>query len=61
MVRTWAEVTVRIPIDIEVGDGGLTYVTSPFIRGLLVAEKTEQDALDKLPNSIEDLASAAVA
>ena len=57
--RTWAEVTIRIPVVIELGDAGLTYITSPFIRGLLVAEKTEQEAMEKLAGAIEDLASAA--
>ena len=56
--RKWAQVTVRIPIDIESGDAGLWYITSPFIKGLLIAEHTEELAEGKLKEAIEDMACA---
>lgn len=59
MVRQWTEVTIRIPIDVEQGDAGLFYITSPLLKGLLVAERTEKEALASLPSRIEDMAVAA--
>ena len=56
--RKWLSVTVRIPVDVEDGDHGLCYITSPFIKGLMVAEPTENLADNKVRDAIEDLACA---
>lgn len=40
-------------------EDGLWYVTSPDVRGLLVAEKRLFDALRSVPSSLQALAEAA--
>ena len=43
--QVWIE--VRVPVDIEAGKEGLIYGTSPFIKGLLVAEQTEEKTIEQ--------------
>lgn len=47
------------PLDIEQGKSGLFYVTSPLVRGLLVSGRSENEALDAVPQTLLDLAAAA--
>lgn len=54
----WLDVRVRIPVNVQIGTAGLTYVTSPFIRGLLVSDRTEAAALESVALAIEDLGRA---
>lgn len=56
MTRT--NINIDLPIDVEQGDAGLFYVTSPNIRGLLVTGQTENEALDKVQWTLTHLAEA---
>ena len=55
-VQKWIE--VRIPVDVEGGGEGLFYVTSSLLKGLLVAERSEEAALDRAREAIEHLGTA---
>jgi hypothetical protein len=50
---------IMLPLNIEKGKHGLFYITSPVIRGLLVATPTLDGALAEVQRAIDDLASAA--
>ena len=56
--RRRAAVNFDVPVDVEEGDAGLWYVTSPLVRGLLVADKTEEAALARVPAALRELAGA---
>lgn len=43
---------------VEYGDAGLWYVTSPELKGLLVAESTPWKAIRAVPDALHDLALA---
>jgi hypothetical protein len=45
-------------LEVYLGEAGLWYVTSPDIKGLLVAEKTRDEAIRKVPDGLGDLARA---
>lgn len=49
---------VRLPIKVEQGEAGLWYVTSPLIKGLLVAAHSEVAALRKVQSALTDMARA---
>jgi hypothetical protein len=50
--------SIEFPIDIEQGEAGLVYVTSPLVRGLLIARETEAEALAEAPQALADLTKA---
>jgi hypothetical protein len=55
--RTTVKVTINFPIDIEVGKQGLTYITSPLIRGLFLGlpkadDKTIKDSVTGVINAL---------
>ena len=56
MTRT--NIDIIFPIDVEQGEAGLFYITSPLVRGLLVTGRTENEALDKVQQALTDLAKA---
>lgn len=49
---------IELPIDIEEKDG-LFFITSPLIKGLLVAELTEALAIERATGAVHSLAGAA--
>lgn len=49
---------VSIPITIKTRDSGLVFVTSPLIKGLLVSERTEEEALESARRAVLDLGQA---
>lgn len=49
----------RVVFIVERGETGLWTITSPDVRGLYVAEKTMEDALDQLPGAMALLRMAA--
>ena len=44
-----------VRVKIEEGEAGLWFATSPDMKGLLVAEKTRNDAERVVPDAIRDL------
>lgn len=60
-IQKWHEVTVRIPIDVEYGDAGLVYLTSPLLKGLFIANQSEEEAFAILPKVIENMGTASAA
>lgn len=52
------EIILGIPVDIEEGASGLWFGTSPHLRGLLVAEHSEQAVREAIPAAISELLSA---
>lgn len=59
--RTWAAVMVNLPVDVEQGKSGLFFVTSPLIKGLLIAERDKDVAVGKTQDAVQALAKAALA
>lgn len=57
--KTKSKVTVTVPIEIERGEHGLVYVTSPLIRGLLIGHDSEQSALDAIQDTLDRMSHAA--
>lgn len=55
--RIW--LMVRIPVYIENNGVGLFYATSPLIKGLLVAERTEEEAVQAVHNAVDELGTVA--
>jgi predicted RNase H-like HicB family nuclease len=49
-----------IRFEVEQGEAGLWYGTSPDVKGLLVAEQTFAACLRMIPEAIENLERAAV-
>lgn len=56
--QLWMEVTIRVPIDIEHCPTGLVFVTSPFVKGMLIAKGTKDEALARVPQAIQEMAVA---
>lgn len=54
-----ATVVYHFPVEVEEKDG-LFFVTSPLVRGLLVAERSEALALKSVPGALDALAWAKV-
>lgn len=52
-------IDVRLSVDVEQGEHGLFYATSPLIRGLLTVGASADEALAKVPAAIYDLSAAA--
>lgn len=50
---------VEIPVTIEKSKSGLYFVTSPLIKGLLVSERTEAEALAAAVEGVRQLGLAA--
>jgi hypothetical protein len=48
-----------IPIEIELGSGGLYYGTSPAMKGLLVTGKSIKELMEKVPNAVAELKAVA--
>jgi predicted RNase H-like HicB family nuclease len=47
-----------IPIDVELGENGLYYGTSPAMKGLLVTGKTAEQVMEKVPAAIAEMREA---
>jgi len=45
-------------LDIEQGSAGLWYVTSPDVKGLLIADKTPEGALSQVPQAVREIQEA---
>jgi len=56
--KLWMEVTVRVPVHVEECPTGMVFVTSPFVKGLLVAKRSKGEALARAPLAIQELAVA---
>jgi uncharacterized protein YuzE/predicted RNase H-like HicB family nuclease len=50
-----------IPIEIEEGEHGLFYGTSPAMKGLLVTGDSVEHVMSRVPQAIEDMRAAAAA
>jgi predicted RNase H-like HicB family nuclease len=50
-----------IPIEIELGSGGLYYGTSPEMKGLLVTGNSIKELMEKVPNAIAEMRAVAAA
>lgn len=48
-----------IPIEIELGEHGLYYGTSPAMRGLLVIGDSPEQVMERAPQAIEEMRSVA--
>jgi predicted RNase H-like HicB family nuclease len=48
-----------IPIDVELGENGLYYGTSPAMKGLLVTGKTAEQVMERVPSAIAEMRAAA--
>lgn len=48
-----------IPINIEEGQHGIFYGTSPAMKGLLVTGGSAQEVMDRVPQAIEDMRAVA--
>lgn len=51
--------SAEIPIEIELGSGGLYYGTSPSVKGLLVTGRSIKELMDKVPNAVAELKAVA--
>ena len=58
MTKRQAWLHMEMPIEIE-ESGGLVFITSPLVLGLLVAERTEALALEAATRAVHRLAEAA--
>ena len=56
--RSTVRVTIDLPVEIEHGETGLSYLTSPLITGLLIAGVSEDDVLRRVQGSIVNLTTA---
>src|ERR1022692_1151512 len=54
----WYQLTARIPLKIEKGNTGIWFITSPLIKGLLVSGQSRKEAMSRIVECVEDLASA---
>jgi len=45
-------IRIDFPVDTEVGEHGLVYVTCPLIRGLLLALEGDKDLADKVSEAV---------
>jgi hypothetical protein len=52
------EKSTVLVLHIECGITGLYFVTSPMVRGLLIADPTFEGALQQVPSALADLARA---
>jgi hypothetical protein len=59
MAKKTIRVSFDLPVEIEQGNAGLVYVSSRLIRGLFIAEATEDEALRMVPDVLAALAKAA--
>lgn len=57
MSEKW--VGVRIPIYVTQGESGLFFAKCPLIKGLLVSERTEKEAIDAVAGAVDALGLAA--
>lgn len=49
----------EIPINIELGEHGLYYGTSPAMKGLLVIGDSVKQVMERVPKAIEEMRSVA--
>jgi hypothetical protein len=54
-------VALHVPVEIEQGDGGLFYLTSKLVPGLLIAEPTKTAAKGAVQKALREMAQAIVA
>lgn len=52
---TIVTVLCGVPVEIERGEHGLYYGTSPKVRGLLVTGNTYDEVVEQVPRAIEEL------
>ena len=58
MTRKLIHVAFDFPVDIEHGKTGLVYISSPLVKGLLIAAENEDEALRQMPDVLAKLAQA---
>jgi hypothetical protein len=59
IVKRSIRIVLNLPLHVEKGETGIIFVTSPLIRGLLIAEASEEIALRKVHEAVAELARAA--
>ena len=57
MTRKLIHVAFDFPVDLEHGKTGLVYISSPLVRGLLIAAENEEEALRRVPDVLAKLAT----